>query len=139
MDNVCNRCLFSIPSSVVYGFQCDLCDAGYLGYTRRHLHYRVKGRRKQQTSAIAKRYKNMRGTMPQGLLSVSKCLLKKCRNKFDCFVYEMLFELFFFVKKYLLVGAQDMSVDQWISGSAMYVCHTNQIGSTIKHQSNFLL
>ena len=26
---------------------------------------------------------------------------------------------------------------QWISGSAMYVCHTNQIGSTIKHQSNF--
>ena len=28
---------------------------------------------------------------------------------------------------------------QWISGSAMYVCHTNQIGCTIKHQSNFLL
>ena len=24
-------------------------------------------------------------------------------------------------------------------GSAMYVCHTNKIGSTIKHQSNFLL
>ena len=51
---------------------------------------------------------------------------------------------YFFVKKNLLVGASDMlwtggSVDQWISGSAMYVCHTNQIGSTIKHQSNFLL
>ena len=49
-----------------------------------------------------------------------------------------------FCKKNLLVGASDMlwtggSVDQWISGSAMYVCHTNQIGSTIKHQSNFLL
>ena len=55
---------------------------------------------------------------------------------------------YFFVKKYLLVGAWDMlwaggawfmdhgSVDH---GSAMYVCHTNQIGSTIKHQSNFLL
>ena len=27
-------------------------------------------------------------------------------------------------------------MDQWISGSAMYVCPTNQIGSTIKHQSN---
>ena len=27
------------------------------------------------------------------------------------------------------------SVHQGISGSAMYVCHTNQIGSTIKHQS----
>ena len=25
---------------VVYGFQCDLCDAGYVGYTRGHLHNR---------------------------------------------------------------------------------------------------
>ena len=51
---------------------------------------------------------------------------------------------YFFVKKYLLVGASDVlwtggswfsrSVDQW----EMYVCHTNQIESTIKHQSNFL-
>ena len=28
---------------VVYNFQCDLCDAGYVGYTRGHLHNRVKG------------------------------------------------------------------------------------------------
>ena len=28
---------------VVYGFQCDLCDAGFVGYTRGHLHNRVKG------------------------------------------------------------------------------------------------
>ena len=27
----------------VYGFQFDLCDAGYVGYTREHLHNRVKG------------------------------------------------------------------------------------------------
>ena len=26
-------------------FQCDLCDAGYVGYTRTHL--RVKGRKQQ--------------------------------------------------------------------------------------------
>ena len=65
---------------VVYGFQCDLCDAGYVGYTRAHLHNRVKGH-KQQSSAIAKHY--MHGTMPQDLL---KCfqLLKQCKNKFDC-------------------------------------------------------
>ncbi|XP_068699013.1 uncharacterized protein [Montipora foliosa] len=25
---------------IVYGFQCDLCDAGYVGYTRGHLHNR---------------------------------------------------------------------------------------------------
>ena len=74
---------------VVYSFQCDLCDAGYVGYTRGHLHNRVKGH-KQQSSAIAKHYKNMHGTMPQGLLERFK-VLKKCKTKFDCLVYEMLF------------------------------------------------
>ena len=68
---------------------CDLCDAGYVGYTRGHLHNRVKGH-KQQSSAIAKHYKNMHGTMPQGLLKRFK-VLKKCRNKFGCLVYEMFF------------------------------------------------
>ena len=43
---------------VVYNFQCDRCDAGYVGYTRGHLHNRVKGH-KQQSSAIAKHYKNV--------------------------------------------------------------------------------
>ena len=75
---------------VVYGFQCDLYDAGYVGYTSGHLHNRVKGH-KQQSCAIAKHYKNMHGTMPLlGLLKRFK-VLKKCRNKLDCLVYEMLF------------------------------------------------
>ena len=74
---------------VVYSFQCDLCDAGYVGYTRGHLHNRVKGQ-KQQSSAIAKHYKNVHGTMPQDLLKRFE-VFKKCRNKFDCLVYEMLF------------------------------------------------
>ena len=69
----------------VYDFQCDLCDGGYVGYTRGHLHNHVKGH-KQQSSVIA----NMHGTMPQGLLERFK-VLKKCKNKFDCLVYEMLF------------------------------------------------
>ena len=75
---------------VVYGFQCDLCDAGYAGYTRGHLHNRVNGHK--QSSTIAKYYKNMHGTMPQGLLKCFK-VLKKCRNKFDCLVNEMLFDV----------------------------------------------
>ena len=43
---------------VVYNFQCDLCDAGYVGYTCGCLHNREKGH-KQQSSAIAKHYKNI--------------------------------------------------------------------------------
>ena len=72
---------------VVYSFQCDLCDAGYVGYTRGR--NRVKGH-KQQSSAIAKYYKNVHGTMPQNLLKRFE-VSKKCRNKFDCLLYEMLF------------------------------------------------
>ena len=74
---------------VVYKFQCDLCDEGYVGYTCGHLHNRVKGH-KQQSSAIAKHYKNAHGTIPQDLLKRFE-VLKKCKNKFDCLVYEMLF------------------------------------------------
>ena len=28
---------------VVYSFQCDLCDVGYVCHSRGHLHNRVKG------------------------------------------------------------------------------------------------
>ena len=49
---------------VVYSFQCDLCDAGYVGYMHRHLRNHVKGH-KQKSSAFAKCYKNVHGTMPQ--------------------------------------------------------------------------
>ena len=52
-----------------------------VGYTRGHLHYRVKGH-KQQSSAIAKHYKTVHGTMPQDLLK-SFQVLKKCKNKVD--------------------------------------------------------
>ena len=49
---------------VVYSFQCDLCDACYVGYTRGHLLNGVKDD-KQQSSVIAKHYKNVHGTMPR--------------------------------------------------------------------------
>ena len=35
-------------------FQCDLCDAGYVGYIRGHLHTRVDGH-KQKASSIYKK------------------------------------------------------------------------------------
>ena len=74
---------------VVYNFQCDLCDAGYVGYTCGHLHNRVKGH-KQQSSAIVKHYTSLHGTIPQDLLKRFE-MLKKCRNKFDCLLYKILF------------------------------------------------
>ena len=54
---------------VFYNSQCGLCDAGYVGYTRGHLHDLVKGNQ-QQSSAIAKQ-------------------MKECA--WDISVYEMLF------------------------------------------------
>ena len=80
---------FASSPFVVYNFQFDLCNAGYVGYTREHLHNRVKGH-KQQSSAIAKHCKNVHGTIPQDLRKRFE-VLKKCRNKFDCLVFEMLF------------------------------------------------
>ena len=74
---------------VVYNFQCDLCGADYVGYTLGNLHNCVKGH-KQQSSANAKHYKNVHGTIPQDLLKRFE-VLKKRRNKFDFLVYEMLF------------------------------------------------
>ena len=80
-----------VVNKTVYNFQCDLCAAGYVHVrnTRGHLHNRVKGH-KQQSSAIAKHYKNVHGTIPQDLLKRFE-VLKQCRNKFDCLAYEMLF------------------------------------------------
>ena len=40
---------------VVYRFQCDLCDAGYVGYTRGHLNVGVDAY-KQRSSSIYKHY-----------------------------------------------------------------------------------
>ena len=65
---------------VVCSFQCDLCDAGYIGYTRRHLHNRVK-EHKQQSSTIAKRYKNVHGKMPQDLFSARNAFHKSFKVK----------------------------------------------------------
>lgn len=74
---------------VVYQFQCDLCDAGYVGYTRGHLHTRVDGH-KRKASSIYKHYHEQHSEVPKDLLKRFS-ILKKCSNKFDCLVNEMLF------------------------------------------------
>ncbi|XP_078372460.1 uncharacterized protein LOC144656110 [Oculina patagonica] len=76
---------------VVYQFKCNLCDTGsYVGYTRGHLHARVDGH-KSTSSSVRKHYDNDHaGAVPEDLLSCFK-VLKKCKNKFDCLVNEMLY------------------------------------------------
>ena len=75
--------------SVVYRFQRDLCDAGYVGYTHGHLHTRVEGHR-QKKSSTSKHYHEQHSEVPNDLLK-RFTILKKCRKKFDCLVNETLF------------------------------------------------
>ena len=76
---------------LVYQFRCNLCDTGsYVDYTRGHLCARVDGH-KSTSSSVRKHYDNDHaGAVPEDLLSCFK-VLKKCMNKFDCLVNEMLY------------------------------------------------
>ena len=76
---------------VVYQSQCNLCDTGsYVGYRRGHLFTRVDGH-KSKSSSVRKHYnKDYAGAVPEDLLSCFR-VLKKCKNKFDCLVNEMLY------------------------------------------------
>ena len=72
---------------IVHLFQCDLCDANYVGYTARHLHQRISEHR---YSAIGKHLETQHGnnrTKTDHLFKV----LRKCNSKFYCLVYEMLY------------------------------------------------
>ena len=58
---------------VVYGFQCDLCDAGYVGYTRGHLHNRVKRMINNNPPPSLNTTRTCTGQGLRACLSVSKC------------------------------------------------------------------
>ena len=75
--------------SLVYQFKCDLCDAGYVGFTRRHLHQRVD-EHSHTCSSIGKHFRDKHSSTPKDLTS-NFTILKKCNSKFDCLIYEMFF------------------------------------------------
>ena len=73
--------------SLVYQFKCDLCDAGYVGYTRRHLHQRVD-EHKNASSSIGKHFRVEHSYVPNDLTR-NFTILTKSKSKFDCLIYEM--------------------------------------------------
>ena len=72
---------------VVYEYKCDLCDAGYVGYTCRHLFQRIN---EHKHSVMGKHLRDVHNLRNKGLRD-QFTILKKCRRKLDCLIYEMLF------------------------------------------------
>ena len=68
----------------------SVCDTGYyIGYTMRHHHERVEEHQHKQ-SAICKHYISKHGTIPRDLTKNIR-ILRKCKSKFECLLYKMLF------------------------------------------------
>ena len=72
---------------VVYKFKCDLCDTDYVGYTRRH-HFQRSIEHKH--SAIGKHLRDAHNQKNKDL-NEQFTILKKCRGKLECLIYEMFF------------------------------------------------
>ena len=73
--------------SVVYCFECDLCDSNYVGYRTRLLFQRIADHR---YSATGCHLRDAHGNI--GLLNESQLrMLKKCSTKWGRLVYEMLY------------------------------------------------
>ena len=72
---------------LVYKFECDLCNAGYVRYTSCHLHQRIE-EHKNASSSIGKLFGDKHSSAPKDL-SCNFSNLKKCKSKFDCLVFEM--------------------------------------------------
>ena len=64
---------------LVYKFECVLCNAGYVGFKRRH---------KNSSSSICKHFRD-KHSLASKYLTKNFSVLIKCPNKFDCLVYEM--------------------------------------------------
>ena len=72
---------------VVYKFGCDQCGAGYVGFTTRHLYQRIEEHKK---TVVGKHVREMHG-LDTDSICTNFTVLRKCLNKFDCLIHEMLF------------------------------------------------
>lgn len=74
---------------VVYNFKCGLCDMDYIGFTKRHLHQRVE-EHKSEASSVGRHVITEHNLIKPDLKSCFT-ILKRCKTKLDCLIYEMLF------------------------------------------------
>ena len=72
-----------------YKFECDLYDVGYVGYTYYHLHQEIE-ELKNASSSVGQHFCVKYSSAPNNL-SNNFSILKKCKSKFDCLVFEMFF------------------------------------------------
>ena len=72
-------------SNVIYMFQCDSCDASYIGYTSRHLFQRVA---EHKFSVIGDHRRTTHDDQTVTLQDFR--VLRKCRSPKDLRVFEML-------------------------------------------------
>jgi len=72
--------------NVVYFFECDLCDADYVGLCR-HLHQRVE---EHKRSVIGNHVREQHGNEPCEIAKNFR-FLRKGSNKFDCLIFETFF------------------------------------------------
>ena len=64
--------------NVVYSFKCDLCEAGYVGYTCRHLYQRVE---EHKSSAVGVHFKNCHKSLKH--FDTNFTVLRQCKTKFS--------------------------------------------------------
>ena len=70
--------------SIVYFFKWDV---DYVGFSSRHLHQRVK---QHKRSVVGNHIREQHGNEPCEITKNFR-MLRKCSNKFDCLIFEMLF------------------------------------------------
>ena len=72
---------------VIYYFTCDQCEADYIRYTSRYLHQRIE---EHKNSVIGKHIKDVHLANLDNM-DFNFTILRKCKRKFDCLIFEMLF------------------------------------------------
>jgi hypothetical protein len=72
---------------VVYQYKCGSCDASYVGYTIRHLHQRIDEHRYTAIGTHRLQHHGLTTAAP----ATSFNILRKCRTKTECLIYEMFF------------------------------------------------